>query len=147
MHGTVLRISSVAAGTGRPWCPWRQAPASGCCGRNRELVRRSSGGGGFGEPRARLRRRTASALECSSAAPRQGHRRRASSLVRGPTPPPVTPYTVLILISYYFQTEATAFVPNVTECYIQVTLRCFSGILRSGKVLMVFFGYGDLSML
>jgi len=44
-------------------------------------------------------------------------------------------------------TEATAFVPNVTECYIQVTLRCFSGILRSGKVLMVFFGYGDLSML
>ena len=44
-------------------------------------------------------------------------------------------------------TEATAFVPNVTECYIQVTLCCFSGILRSGKVLMVFFGYGDLSML
>ena len=119
MHGTVLRISRVAAaGTGRPWCPWRQAPASGCCGRNHELVRRSSGGGGFGEPRAQLRRRTASALECSSAA----------SEVRS-------------------LTEATAFVPNVTECYIQVTLRCFSGILRSGKVLMVFFGYGDLSML
>jgi len=44
-------------------------------------------------------------------------------------------------------TEATAFAPNVMECYIQVTLHSFDGILRSGKISMVFSGYGDLSML
>ena len=43
--------------------------------------------------------------------------------------------------------EATTFAPNVTECYIQVTLHSFDGILRSGKISMVFSGYGDLSML
>ena len=44
-------------------------------------------------------------------------------------------------------TEAMAFAPNVTECYIQVTLHSFDGILRSGKISMVFSGYGDLSIL
>jgi hypothetical protein len=44
-------------------------------------------------------------------------------------------------------TETTAFAPNVTECYIQVMLHSFDGILRSGKVSMVFSRYGDLSML
>ena len=39
------------------------------------------------------------------------------------------------------------FALNVTECYIQVTSHSFNGILRSDKILMVFFGYGDLSML
>ena len=44
-------------------------------------------------------------------------------------------------------TEAMAFAPNVTECYILVTLHSFDSILWSGKILMIFFGYGDLSML
>jgi alpha-glucosidase (family GH31 glycosyl hydrolase) len=44
-------------------------------------------------------------------------------------------------------TEATALAPNLTECYFQVTLYSFDGILWSGKVLIVFSGYDDLSML
>jgi hypothetical protein len=44
-------------------------------------------------------------------------------------------------------TEATASAPNVTECYILVRLHSLDGILRSGKILMVFSGDGDLSML
>ena len=43
-------------------------------------------------------------------------------------------------------TEATAFAPNVTECYFQVTLYSFDAILRNGGLLMVFRGNGDLSM-
>ena len=43
-------------------------------------------------------------------------------------------------------TEATAFAPNVTECYFQVTLHSFGAILRNGGLLMVFRENGDLSM-
>jgi hypothetical protein len=43
-------------------------------------------------------------------------------------------------------TEATPFAPNLTECYMQVTLHRLDGILRSCKILMVFSGYGDLLM-
>jgi len=44
-------------------------------------------------------------------------------------------------------TEVTAFAPNVTECYFQVTLHSFDAILRNGGLLMVFRGDGDLSMI
>jgi hypothetical protein len=36
---------------------------------------------------------------------------------------------------------------TVTECHVKVTVHSFNGILRDGRLCMVFSGYRDLSML
>jgi hypothetical protein len=41
----------------------------------------------------------------------------------------------------------TASVCTVTECYFEVMVHSFSGILRDGRLSMVFSEYRDLSML